>query len=281
MSQAARRNVREENEKRRSGRNNGTQLVGIIFLLMVLGTIVWGCWAVVNWMNDVQRLPLSRLVVTGERHITTNDDIRQAVLSSGPPGTFMTQDVDVFQQQILHLKWIKQASVRKQWPNELKIHVVEYVPYARWNDLQLMDKDGKAFSVSAERVSDKTLPLLYGPEGGEKEVLDGFNTMNQALAAAKFKLKTVAMSARRSWQLVLENDVRIELGRENRVKRLERFISLYPVLQQQAPAYKRISSVDMRYDTGAAVSWAPAFIESAGHGQAILSDWAKPKSQAN
>ncbi|AKJ41427.1 cell division protein FtsQ [Pragia fontium] len=276
MSQAA-RNVREEIEKKRSGRSNGTQLVGVVFLLMVIGTIVWGCWAVISWMNDAQRLPLSRLVVTGERHITTNDDIRQTILSSGEPGTFMSQDVDVLQQQILHLKWIKQASVRKQWPDELKIHIVEYVPYARWNDLQLIDKDGNVFSVPAERVSDKTLPLLYGPEGGEKEVLEGYNSMSQALAAGKFKLKTVAMSERRSWQLVLDNDVRIELGRENRTQRLDRFISLYPILQQQAPADKRIASLDMRYDTGSAVGWAPAFIEN----QTILSDWVKQQGQAD
>ncbi|QBH97395.1 cell division protein FtsQ [Limnobaculum zhutongyuii] len=267
MSQAA-RNVRDEQERKSAGRSNGTQLIGLIFLLMVIGTVVWGCWAVIHWMNDAERLPLSRLVVTGERHITTNDDIRQTILSSGAPGTFMSQDVDVLQQQILHLKWIKQASVRKQWPDELKIHIVEYVPYARWNDLQLLDKDGNVFSIPAERVSDKNLPLLYGPEDGEKEVLEGYNSMNQALAAAKFKLKTVSMSERRSWQLVLDNDVRIELGRENRTKRLDRFIALYPTLLQQVPADKRIASLDMRYDTGAAVGWAPAFIDS----QAIFSD---------
>lgn len=275
MSQAA-RNVREEQEKLRSGRSNGTQLVGIVFLLMVIGTVAWGAWMVVQWMNDAQRLPLSRLVVTGERAITTNDDIRQAVLSSGSPGTFMSQDVDVLQQQILHLKWIKQASVRKQWPDELKIHIVEYVPYARWNDLQLMDKDGNVFSVPAERVSDRSLPLLYGPEGSEKEVLEGYASMSNALAEAKFRLKTVSMSERRSWQLMLDNDVRIELGRENRTKRLTRFIALYPTLLKQAPADKRIASLDMRYDTGAAVGWAPAFID----GQNFLSDWTQQQGQA-
>ncbi|MDR0805699.1 MAG: cell division protein FtsQ [Enterobacteriaceae bacterium] len=276
MSQAA-RNVREPVEKKSLGRSNGAQLVGILFLLMVIGTIVWGGWSVINWMNDAERLPLSRLVVTGERHITTNDDIRQAILSSGAPGTFMSQDVDVLQQQILHLTWIKQVSVRKQWPDELKIHIVEYVPYARWNDLQLIDKDGNVFSVPADRVSDKTLPLLYGPEGGEKEVLEGYNSMNQMLSAAKFNLKTVAMSERRSWQLVLDNDVRIELGRENRTKRLERFIFLYSTLLQQAPEDKLIASLDMRYDTGAAVGWTSALINN----QAVLSDWVKQQGQAD
>ncbi len=78
-----------------------------------------------GWMEDAQRLPLSKLVLTGERHYTRNDDIRQWILALGEPGTFMTQDVNIIQTQIeQRLPWIKQVSVRKQWPDELKIHLV-------------------------------------------------------------------------------------------------------------------------------------------------------------
>lgn len=101
-----------------------------------------------GWMEDAQRLPLSKLVLTGERHYTRNDDIRQSILALGEPGTFMTQDVNIIQTQIeQRLPWIKQVSVRKQWPDELKIHLVEYVPIARWNDQHMVDAEGNTFSV--------------------------------------------------------------------------------------------------------------------------------------
>ncbi|MCG8707483.1 cell division protein FtsQ [Brenneria sp. 4F2] len=262
MSQAALNTRGREPESRGTRRSNGSQLAGLIFLLMVVGTIVWGGWMVVGWMKDASRLPMSRMVVTGERQYTTNDDIRQAILALGSPGTFMTQDVNVIQQQIERLPWIKQASVRKQWPDELKIHLVEYVPVARWNDLLMVDNDGNAFSVPAERIGNRKMPLLYGPEGGEKEVLEGYRTMNQVLAAGKFTLKMVAMSARHSWQLGLHDDTRLELGRDDRARRLDRFIELYPLLQRQAQNdNKRISYVDLRYDSGAAVGWAPALFD--------------------
>ncbi|MGL5697786.1 MAG: cell division protein FtsQ/DivIB, partial [Kluyvera sp.] len=49
------------------------------------------------------------------------------------------------------------------------------------------------------------------------------------------------------------------LGRGDTIKRLARFVELYPVLQQQAQTDgKRISYVDLRYDSGAAVGWEPA-----------------------
>ncbi|UNK52985.1 cell division protein FtsQ [Rahnella aceris] len=268
MSQAALNTRERETAESNGRRSNGGQLAGIVFLLLVVGTILWSAWAVVGWMQDANRLPLSQLVVTGERHYTTNDDIRQAILSLGAPGTFMTQDVNVIQQQIERLPWIKQVSVRKQWPNELKIHLVEYVPVAHWNDLHMVDADGKSFSIPAERVVKQKMPLLYGPEGSEQDVLQGFQTMSQALAAGKFTLKAVAMSARHSWQLTLDNDVRLELGRDDRMGRLQRFIELYPRFQQQAEAdKKRITYVDLRYDSGASVGWAAEFIDQQNSNQ--------------
>ncbi|WP_031594286.1 cell division protein FtsQ, partial [Pantoea agglomerans] len=195
-------------------------------------------------------------------HYTTHDDIRQAILSLGPPGTFMSQDVDILQQQIERLPWIKQVSVRKQWPDELKIHLVEYTPVARWNDLHMVDAEGVSFSVPASHVGKETMPMLYGPEGSEKEVLAGYHSMDDVLKARKFTLKVASMTARRSWQLVTSDDVRIELGRSDTMKRLNRFIELYPVLQQQGQnESKRISYVDLRYDSGASVGWTPIVME--------------------
>lgn len=264
MSQAA-LNVRnrEAQEKVRTGRSNGSRLAGILFLLIVLGVMSAGGYVVVRWMNDASRLPLSKLVVTGQMHYTTNDDIRQAILSLGAPGTFMSQDVDVIQQQIERLPWIQQVSVRKQWPDELKIHLVEYVPVARWNDLHLVDADGKSFSVPANHLGKEKRVMLYGPEGSESEVLAGWHQMDAMLAAGKFRLKAASMTARRSWQLVLDDDTRLELGRNEDMKRLKRFIQLWPTLQQQAQAEnKRIGYVDLRYDSGAAVGWAPPLIQT-------------------
>lgn len=264
MSQAALnvRNKEAQEKKARTGRSNGSRLAGIIFLLLVLGTIAFGGFVVLKWMNDASRQPLSKLVVTGKIHYTKDDDIRQAILALGAPGTFMSQNVDVIQQQIERLPWIQQVSVRKQWPDELKIHLVEYVPVARWNDLHMVDAEGKSFSVPASHVGKEILPMLYGPEGSESEVLAGYHQMDQVIKADKLTLKAASMTARRSWQLVTGDDIRLELGRSDTMKRLNRFIELYPALQQQATAEsKRIDYVDLRYDSGAAVGWAPAFIE--------------------
>ncbi|UVK77777.1 MAG: cell division protein FtsQ [Sodalis sp. Fse] len=242
--------------------SNGRQLAGLMFLLMVLGIIVWGYWKIVAWMEDADRVPLSQFMVTGDHHCTTNEDIRQSILALGQPASFMRLDVNEIQQQLERLPWIKQVSVRKQWPDELKIHLVEYVPVARWNDLNMLDSSGKAFSVPVEHVGKQSMPMLYGPDGSEKDVLACYRIFNEVLSSAKFQLKAVCMSARYSWQLMLQNNIRLELGRYDKVRRLQRFIEIYPFLLQQAwNDNKRISYVDLRYDLGLAVGWASVFIE--------------------
>ncbi|NJD00598.1 cell division protein FtsQ [Candidatus Erwinia dacicola] len=269
MSQAA-LNVRnrEAQGKARTGRSNGSRLAGMIFLAMVLGVMLTGGVVVLKWMNDASQLPLSKLVVTGQTHYTTNDDIRQAILSLGELGTFMSQDVDVIQQQIERLPWIQQVSMRKQWPNELKIYLVEYVPVARWNDVHMVDAEGKSFSIPASYLGKENMPMLYGPEGSESEVLTGYHQMSNALAASKLKLKAASMTARRSWQLVLDDDTRLELGRNEDMKRLQRFIELLPTLQRQGQMENKcISYVDLRYDSGAAVGWVPAPMAAAESNQ--------------
>ncbi|MCE0490555.1 cell division protein FtsQ [Pantoea sp. Mb-10] len=279
MSQAALRvRNRETQERARSGRSNGARLFGIVFLLIVLGVMGAGGLVVLKWMNDASRLPLSKLVVTGPTHYTTHDDIRQAILSLGAPGTFMSQDVDIIQQQIERLPWIKQVSVRKQWPDELKINLVEYVPVARWNDSHMVDADGVSFSVPTSHLGKETLPMLYGPEGSEKEVLAGYHNMSDVLRANKFTLKVASMTARRSWQLVTSDDVRIELGRSDTMKRLNRFIELYPELQQQGQSQnRRVTYVDLRYDSGAAVGWAALPLEQQDSNQQQNQAQAKPQ----
>lgn len=258
MVQAARRTRQPDGARSAtSGQSSKGGMAGILCLLFTLATIISSIVAVVIWMNDVNRVPLAKLVVTGERRHISDNEIRQAILSMGTPGTFMSQDVNVLQRQIERLAWVKQVSIRKQWPDILKIHLVEYQPFARWNDLQLVDQQGVVFN--ATDIKDKALPLLYGPVGSEAEVIEGWRKMSNTLKVIDIKLKAASMTPRRAWQLVTRDDIRIELGRTDTKQRLERLIDLYPVIMQQAAsAQMRIDYVDLRYDVGAAIKRSPA-----------------------
>ncbi len=91
-------------------------------------------------------------------------------------------------------------------------------------------------SVPADRTSKQNLPMLYGPEGSENEVLQGYRDMGQVLAKDKFTLKVAAMTARRSWQLTLNNDIKLNLGRGDTT---ETASALYGTLPSSSSSRRR------------------------------------------
>ncbi|MGP1931521.1 MAG: FtsQ-type POTRA domain-containing protein, partial [Arsenophonus sp. ET-DL12-MAG3] len=114
-------------------RSNSSYLTSIIFCLIVLSIIISSIWMLLNRINDINRLSILKVVIIGKRYYTCDDDIKKAILILGMPNRFMSIDISAIQNQIKIIPWIKKVIVRKEWPDKLKIHLVEYKPYAKWN----------------------------------------------------------------------------------------------------------------------------------------------------
>ncbi len=76
-----------------------------------------------------------------------------------------------------------------------------------------------AFSVPADRTSKQNLPMLYGPEGSENEVLQGIVTW--AGAGKGYHVESGGDDRRRS-AVDANNDIKLNLGRGDTMKRLQR-----------------------------------------------------------
>ncbi|UDG81392.1 Cell division protein FtsQ [Candidatus Profftia lariciata] len=255
MPQATLNNYVNKSKGKKLHRSNIIRLFGIIIMLIILSLIITSSCILINWMKHSNYTLLSKIVITGKHQFTSNNDIRQKILSLDIPYTFVTHNIRIIQKKIKCLPWIKHVSVRKQWPNIINIYLIEYIPIAHWNDFFLMDAEGNIFSVPIERTLRQKMPLLYGPKGSEHDVLAWYYKMNQELTKNNFKLKIISMNSRHSWQLYLENDIRLKLGRDNLLDRLIRFEEMYPELQQQAyKTNQHINYIDLRYNIGSAVS---------------------------
>ncbi|WP_413111108.1 cell division protein FtsQ/DivIB [Thaumasiovibrio sp. DFM-14] len=208
--------------------------------------------AVIQWMTDANRLPLANLIVQGELTYLATDDVREAILQVGDLGSFMTQDVTEIQTAIEALPWVSSAAVRKQWPDTLKIYLVEHKPLARWHGDALLNHYGEVFVARSDALD--SLVMLAGPEGSSHTVMEQWKAVQQRLEPYGLIVTDVALNSRRSWRIELENGIRLELGRRSIMERIERFLTLYPELLNSD---KGIEYVDLRYDTGAAVGWTP------------------------
>lgn len=225
---------------------------GLFFLLFVIAAFFILLIHAITWMGDDQQLPFSQIVVQGDFKYLTVDDVKAAVNKVSPLHSFMVQDVDDIHAAVLKLPWAKNVAVRKQWPDTLKIHITEYKPEAIWNATQLLDAKATVFDADPDKVKALGLVSLHGPDGSEKEVLKVWREMRELLAKTGLDIAALALNERKSWRIVTRNGIRIELGRESRNERLQRFIGLFDEI---TALEREVQYADLRYDIGAAVGW--------------------------
>jgi cell division protein FtsQ len=151
------------------------------------------------------------------------------------------------------MPWVNQASVRRIWPARLQIHIVEQQPFAYWGDQSLLNSQGDVFTPVVQTPG-LQLPLFSGPEGHANLVLVNYKRMGDMVKGLGLVIVELHQDTRRAWHLKLSNGMAVELGRNDPVMRLARFISVYPTILVARTAAV-IEQVDLRYSNGFAIRW--------------------------
>lgn len=220
---------------------------GVLLSVGVLGATVAG----VRWLLLPQTLPIKRVLIGGQfQHLTAGQ--LQAAIANTVSGGFFTVKVGAVMQAAHTLPWVDTVSVRRIWPDTLRLDVVEQVPLARWGEHALVNRRGERFTPPADSLP-TNLPSLQGPSGLEAALTRNYYDMGKALAPAGLKITRLIQDERRSWRVTLDNGIELRLGRDDAYPRLLRFVRLYPkVLAARA---SQIASIDLRYTNGFAVAW--------------------------
>lgn len=225
--------------------------VGGSFFLVVVLLIGFLLYSTISWMWDEQRLPLSKIVLQGNLQYVSTLDVQRAFARLDHIGTFMSQDIDVLQTSVQSIPWVSHASIRKQWPDTIKVFLTEHQVQAIWNGNALLDDDGIVFDGDIGLVKEEHVKL-YGPDGSALEVLKVWRQYNSQFQAIGRNISSLLLNERRAWQIILDNGIRLELGKESLDERIARFFLLYKQLGNEVD---QVSYIDLRYDTGAAVGW--------------------------
>jgi len=239
--------------------------IGLAFFVFVLISLVSLGWWLAQLLIEEESSPVNSIVISGEMPYTQREEVLGA-MSEIDLGNFFQVDVNDIQEQVSALPWVYSVAVRKQWPNEVKIYVVDQTPVALWNGDFLLNQFGKAFQAETN-VLKQALPEFFGPEGSELLALENFTNLNDLLEYRDLNIDELILSERFSWQLTLNNGVRLNLGREERVKRVQRFMDVYPLIKSHLAEQEKeknnrkkqlkqaVDYIDLRYDTGLAVGW--------------------------
>lgn len=229
-------------------------LLLVAFLLLVVAGIGYSA----RWLwQQVPRAELSRVDalenvrVKAPFRAVTEQEVEDLLLPYLQHG-FFSLDIEGMRAALLSNPWIVNAAVSRRWPNGVEVVVEEAEPLAIWGGDRLLIASGELLP-RPENLQDLRLPEL----AGDAELVDRIMAQYQALAGL---LTTKDMEVRRlsfddlsGWQLELVSGIRLQLGHDELLERVGRFLRLTRGLL--APHLQKIAGVDTRYNNAVAVQW--------------------------
>ena len=200
-------------------------------------------------INDPQKFPIKKIAVDGE-FLNIKPVEVETLVSNGVVGGFFNLDVEYLQRKILLNPWIESVSVRRIWPDSIRVSIREQDPAAYWGQHALLNAQADIFAP-VEMPNDLPLVKLNGPIGTEGMMLKRYAEIQRALHDTGIEISALEMSERRSWQIETSRGVVIKLGRNDLFKKIQRLINAYD--NALSTEWEQVSMVDLRYTHGLTV----------------------------
>jgi cell division protein FtsQ len=220
-------------------------------LLVVVGAVGMLVGMVMMTREWSHRTAIASVQIEGEMQQVNRSDV-VARVAAVTHGGYFTANIAAVRAAALQSPWVDNAVVSRQWPDGLHVQITEKQPVARWGDQGLISSRGELFQPPVA-VGVQTLPILFGPAGKARYVMEQYRTMNSILRALGLHIVELQLTDRMSWFLRLDNGIQLVVDQDDTVDKLQRFAYLYE--RQLAPDIARIATIDLRYRNGVAVGW--------------------------
>ena len=127
---------------------------------------------------------VSRHAVFAIRGITVSGDVThnntltlRANVAPHLLGTFFTLDLARARAVFEAVPWVRQAVVRREFPNRLRVQLQEHRAAAYWGpegESRLVNSFGEVFEANVGEVEQDGLPRLQGPDGQSAQIWEAF-----------------------------------------------------------------------------------------------------------
>lgn len=175
-------------------------------------------------------------------------------------GNFFTVDLDAARRAFEGVPWVREAVVRREFPNRLRVVLQEHRAVALWggeSESRLVNEFGEVFEANVGDVDEDGLPRLAGPDDQSRQVLAMYHQVRPLFEPLDLGVERLTLTARGSWQLQLDTGAVIELGRGTTAEVADRTRRFVQTLTQVASRYSRrpeaLVSADLRHGDGYAV----------------------------
>lgn len=254
---------------------NDARLTNLIANALALLAVVALLAGSVVWVAQRPYFAIARLniePVQAENLNYVSPATVRATIAGRLAGNFFFIDLNEVRQLIETVPWVRKAQVRRVWPNALQVGIEEQQPLAFWNQDEMINTWGEAFSANQGELPDNVmLPRLNGPDASERLVVQRYAEIARWFAPLSLRVQDVTLSPRYAWEVTLSDGMHLALGRDPAAdvadphgrsgalpfaERIERFVQSWPVLMSRLEG-RTLSSADLRYPNGFSITLAP------------------------
>lgn len=235
------------------------KLMNVTATVLLLGCAALVLAAASWWVVRHPAFAIGRIVVEGEL-LHNNAVTLRANVAPSLTGNFFTIDLSEARQTFEQVPWVREAKVRREYPNSLRVELHEHVAEAFWGPdtgAEMVNSFGEVFEANIGELEREGIPRLQGPAGTSEQVLQVYRMLAPALAPLELEIDELVLNERGSWKARLENNAVMELGGgtvEQVLQRVQRFVrTLARVTAEYQRKADALQSVDLRYEDGYAL----------------------------
>jgi len=169
-----------------------------------------------------------------------------AALGFEPGQSIFDADIQAARARLLKLDWVSDAVVRRQYPDDITVQLIEKLPFALWQaqdgSFWVVERNGRPIT-NKDLSSFAHLPVLIGAGGSSGADIVDAVAAHRAIAA---RIKAYQRISERRWNLILDDDVVVKLpeaGWQKELDALEHLIIDKGILERD------VSEIDLRSPT--------------------------------
>lgn len=221
-----------------------TQIIKMILLSVFLLIGIF----VLNQFKLSHYFPIKTVRIYGVKHVD-QQEVQHLVYPFVNHG-FFSVHVEHIRDRLLQMPWVANIFVRRYWPDQIEVTVVEKNALARWKDASLLSDSGELFTPPIQSYPED-LPTFVGPNGKQVVMLKYYQEINRILTPLRAKISYLELTPYLTWKVALNNGVTLRVGHKDILTRLDHFVKVYPKIVGY-PA-RDVDYVDLRYPNGMAV----------------------------
>ena len=236
--------------------NSMTTVTRIVLMFSVLCLII----TMLQWFFSQPNFHLKYLILNissdNVQHVKPKELKKLVIMELN--GTALTTDLGPIYKSVLSHPWIKEATVRRIWPNKILVNLVEHNIIGVWSDGRFVTQAGKLLqfdkrqSESINKEKNCFLLKLDGPNETVTAVLDRARMISKKASKVGLQTTGVQLTSQYDWRVFFSNGMKMELGGENLEtpleKRLDNFFN--SIVWVRKKIKKDLISVDLRYAQG-------------------------------